>query len=143
MNKTILSFLAATFLSMLALPALAGDLENMAGKWTCTRTNENGAVYTQHLEITKDKFTFRVMGTDKNTVLYVKGDVKISKSGNFNCATFENMQGGRSESDLNDVDDDRHCVYLLDNDTLTIGVNFDKDREQGPRIEVYKREQKD
>lgn len=142
MNKTILSFIAAIFLCCLTMPVFAGDLENMAGKWTCVRTNESGTICTQSLEINKDKFTFRITDADKNTMLYAKGDVKVTKSGDFHCATFENIQGGRSENDLNDVDDDRHCVYVLDNDTLTIGLNFDKDREKGPRIEVYTRSQK-
>ena len=142
MNKTILSFIAAIFLCALTMPAFAGDLENMTGKWTCVRTNESGTVCTQSLEINKGRFTFRITDSDKNTMLYAKGDVKVGKCGDFNCATFENIQGGRSESDLNDVDDDRHCVYVLDNDTLTIGLNFDKDREKGPRIEIYTRSQK-
>ncbi|HZV34126.1 MAG TPA: hypothetical protein VFB72_06070 [Verrucomicrobiae bacterium] len=142
MKKSIFSAIAAVVLLTLVQPLFAGDLEKMAGKWTCVRTNEGGIVCTQRLEISKDQFTFRVTDPDKNTMLYAKGDVKVSKCGDFNCATFENMQAGRSEGDLNDVDDDRHCVYMLDGDTLTIGLNFDKDREKGPRIEVYTRDQK-
>jgi uncharacterized protein (TIGR03067 family) len=142
MKKNVLSFLATFCLLALTSPAFAGDLESMAGKWTCTRTNETGQVFTQSLEIKKDKFTFRITDPDKKTLLYAKGDVELDKHGDLSSVTFGNMQGGASEEDLNDVDDDRHCVYFLDGDTLTIGLNFDKNREKGPRIEVYTRASK-
>src|ERR1700756_721106 len=122
-QRLLCSITTLCFFTLLACPAFAGDLEKMAGKWSLTRTNENGQVYTQSLEIKKDKFTFRVTTSDKNTVLYAKGDVKLEKYGNLHSATFCNIEGGSSQDDLNPTDDDRHCVYVLDSNTLTVGVN--------------------
>lgn len=138
-QRLFCSFMTLCLFTLLACPAFAGDLEKMAGNWSLTRTNENGQVYTQSLEIKKDKFTFRVITSDKNTVLYAKGAVKLEKCGDLRSATFYDIEGGKSQDDLNPSDDDRHCVYVLDGNTLTIGLNFDKDRENGPRIEVYTR----
>ena len=135
-NSTLL---AITLFALTASRALAGDLQEMAGKWSLTRTNDNGSVYTQSLEVTKDKFVFRVMDSDNKIVLYAKGDVKLDKKGEIHSVTFLNIQGGATQDDLQPVDDDRQCVYVLDGNTLTLGLNFDKDREKGPRIEIYSR----
>src|SRR5579883_1433523 len=114
MKKHIVSFLTGLFLFTLwGAPAFAGDLENMAGKWSLTRTNENGQAYTQTLEIKKDKFTFRVTDSEKATLLVAKGDVKVDKCGDLSSVTFTNIEGGNSDDNLNPVDDDRHCVYYL------------------------------
>ncbi|HWF17736.1 MAG TPA: hypothetical protein VG754_00625 [Verrucomicrobiae bacterium] len=143
MKRILFSTLAAMFLfATLALPVRAGDLESMTGKWSCIRTNENGLVCTQTLEIKKDKFTFRVTDSDNKLMLHARGDVKLGKSSELTIATFENIEAGRSDDEWNEVNDDRHCVYFLDGDSLTLGLNFDKDREKGPRIEVYTRAQK-
>jgi uncharacterized protein (TIGR03067 family) len=143
MKKILLSSLAALFLfTLLAAPAFAGDLESLAGKWSLTTTNDNGQTYTQTIECKKDKFTFRITDSDKKTVLFAKGDVKLEKFNGLNSITFLNIQGGISPDDLNPVDDDRRCVYVLDGSSLTLALNFDKDREKGPRLELYTRAQK-
>ncbi|MDB6023657.1 MAG: hypothetical protein JWQ04_3514 [Pedosphaera sp.] len=143
MKKFITSSLAAiTLFTLSASRAFAGDLESMAGKWSLTATNDNGQTYTQALEIKKDKFTFRITDTDKKLVLIAKGDVKLDKCGDISSITFNHIEAGMKEDELSPVDDDRHCVYVLDGSSLTLALNFDRDREKGPRIEVYAKAQK-
>lgn len=140
MNKLITSSLAVLlFLTLSATRIFADDLEKMAGKWSLAHTNDNGLTYTQSLEIVKGKFVFQVTDSDKKVVLYAKGDVKLDKLGELKGASFIHIEGGANSDDLNPVDDDRHCVYVLDGDSLTLAMNFDRDREKGPRIDVYTR----
>jgi uncharacterized protein (TIGR03067 family) len=138
MKKFITSSLAAiTLFTLFAPRAFAGDLETMAGKWSLTATNDNGATYSQALEIKKDKFIFRITDADKKLVLYAKGDVKLEKCGDISSITFIHIEAGTKDDELSPVDDDRHCVYVLDGSSLTLALNFDRDREKGPRIEIY------
>jgi hypothetical protein len=124
----------------MSLPAVAAEADNISGKWTRDAKEDNARHWS--LTIDKDKFTFRVTDADKKTVLYAKGDVKTEKCGSFNCVVFTNIQAGSSEDELNPVDDDRHCIYTLDGNTLTLAMNFDKNRENGARVDVYMRPEK-
>jgi hypothetical protein len=127
-------------LGFLALPALADDLEKLNGKWSTKKKNEEGQAYTQTLEITKGKFKFQITA-EGSSKLYAEGDLKIEKHGAFSALKFSAIKGGGSPSDsLQDVDDDRVCVYSLGYDTLTVAMNFDKDREQGPQLDKYTKE---
>ena len=113
--------------------------EDLSGKWSLTRTNDSGATVTQTLEVMKDgKFIFRIASGDR-TVLYARGDCKLKSHDAIKVAIFEHIEGGGAEDDLKPTDDDRQCVYVLDDDTLTFAVDFDKDRGKSPRIEVYHR----
>lgn len=126
----------------LASPAKADDLETLSGKWSLKGTNENGETYTATVEFTKNKFIFRMEDSDKKTFLYAKGEVKLDKCSELKTITFFNIEGGQSADDLSAVDDDRHMTYVLDGDSLTLSVNFDRYREKGPRIDIYTRAKK-
>ena len=49
------------------------------------------------------------------------------------------IKGGASEADLSPVDDDRTLVYQLGYDSWTVASNFDKERDQAPSLDVYKK----
>ena len=138
MKKIIIArSLTVVLLLLLASPVFAAGLDDLHGKWILKGTNENGVVFTQTLEIKGGKFTFQAAGLDKKVFLYAKGDVKVETTHSLNVADFTNLEGGRSTDDINPIDDDRHCVYYLDGSTLSIAIDFDKDRNKSPRVEVY------
>jgi uncharacterized protein (TIGR03067 family) len=140
--KKLLQFTppALVFLFFIAT-SFATPLEDLAGTWTYTHSGDDGQV-TQTLEIKKDKFTFRITGKDHQTIFYARGDVKVATAETLNTVAFVNIEGGSSADDLNPVNDDRHCVYLLDGDTLSLALDFDKKRDQNPRVEAYTKKEK-
>jgi hypothetical protein len=117
-------------------PALA----KLQGKWSGKRTTSDGQEATATLEIKGDKLTFQAFNADKELRFIAKGAVKAETLGPFHVLKLTDIEGGRSASELEAVDDDRSMVYLLKDDTLTLASNFDKDREnEKPRVEVYQR----
>ena len=137
--KNIIRHLAliTPFLTTIAL--FADDAERLTGKWSAKRANDEGQKSTQTVEIKKDKFTFQVLDADDRVVLHAEGDVKLEKLGPFNVIRFVHIRGGTSSSDLNDVDDEYNSIYTLDSDSWTLAMNFDKERDQKPRVENYTR----
>jgi hypothetical protein len=127
-----------SFLVVFGSPvAFAGDLESLAGKWSVKKTNDNGQSYTQTVSFKKDKFTFKIAGSDDKTYLYAEGDVKVEKLGPFKSIKFTNIKAGKSADELEAVEDDRNCIYKLEEGSFTLASNLDKDREKGPVLEVY------
>lgn len=117
--------------------AFAGDLESLSGKWSVKKTNDSGQSYIQTVSFKKDKFTFKITGSDDKTYLYAEGDVKVEKIGPFKSIKFSNIKAGKSADDLEPVEDDRNCIYKLEEGSFTLASNLDKDREKGPVLEVY------
>ncbi|HEY3855593.1 MAG TPA: hypothetical protein VGO67_14475 [Verrucomicrobiae bacterium] len=117
--------------------AFAGDLEDLAGKWSVKKTNDQGQKYTQSIEVKKDKFTFKIIDADDKVVLIAKGDVKIEKLGPFKSIKFSNIQAGSKTDELEAVDDDRVCVYTLSGNSFSLASNFDKERDAGPALDLY------
>jgi hypothetical protein len=78
----------------------------------------------------KNKFKFQVTSPADDRGVYAEGDVKVETLGPFKAAKFYNIQGGRSPSDLQPVDDDRTVIYTLGDNEMTVAVNFDKEREE-------------
>jgi uncharacterized protein (TIGR03067 family) len=142
MNLVSLSRTAACGLLLFASGALADDLEKLAGKWSVNKTNDQGQAYTQSIEIKKDKFTFRIMRSDGTLRLYATGDVKLDKLGPFNVMKLTNIKAGQSESDTGPLDDDRALIYQLEENSWTVASNFDKERNQKPAVDVYRRADK-
>jgi hypothetical protein len=127
-----------SFLVVFGSPvAFAGDLESLSGKWSVKKTNDNGQSYTQTVSFKKDKFTFKIAGSDAKTYLYAEGDVKVEKLGPFKSIKFTNIKAGKSADELEAVEDDRNCIYKLEEGSFTLASNLDKDREKGPVLEVY------
>ena len=137
--------ISPTFFSLLTIfmfcssSAIADDLERLAGKWSLNKTNAEGQAYSQTIEIKKDKFTFKIVGSDDKVRLYAEGEIKLEKLGPFQVIAFTKIKAGQSASELEPVDDDRTSIYQLGDDTWTLGSNFDKERNQKPSADVYKK----
>lgn len=123
-----------------ATPADSPGLDALQGAWSAKRTNQEGQVVSQVLEIKKDRLIFTLVGADGEVRFFAKGAVAVEKLGPFQILKITGIQAGRSEDSLEAVDDDRTSVFVLDGDTLTLASNFDKTRaNQPPRAETYSR----
>lgn len=129
-------------LLLAASVAAADDLEKLAGKWSVKKTDDRGESYTQTLEIKKDKLTFQIHRSDGTLRIFATGDVKLEKLGPFNAIKIINIKAGANESETSPVDDDRTLIYQLDENTWTLASNFDKERNQKPSVDVYRRADK-
>lgn len=138
MQRIALTLLTTALLAHASL--LADDLERLAGKWVVTKTTDEGQKYSQVIEIKKDKLTFKILDQDQSVRLYAEGTIKLEKLGPFNVMKVTDIKGGSNENDLSPVDDDRTLIYQLGYDTWTIASNFDKQRDQKPSVDVYKRQ---
>jgi hypothetical protein len=132
-----LSLVALSMLIVFGCSAFGGELEDLAGKWSVKKTNANGQAYSQVLEFKKEKFVFKMVGSEEKVFLHAEGDVKLEKLGPFKSIKFFNIKAGASADELESVDDDRTSIYILDGSTITLASNFDKERDKGPGIEVY------
>ncbi|MDB6108824.1 MAG: hypothetical protein JWR69_574 [Pedosphaera sp.] len=136
------SLVTLSLLVVSAASALAGELQDLAGKWSVKKTNENGQAYSQVVELKKEKFVFKMVGSEGKTFLHAEGDVKLEKLGPFKSIKFFNIKAGASADELESVDDDRTSIYTLEGSTITLASNFDKERDKGPSIEVYTKAEK-
>ena len=74
MKSRITAILTAVgFAAVCVTPALGDDMETLAGKWSCQKTNEDGQKYTQQIEIKTNKFTFKITDKDGDTMIYAEG----------------------------------------------------------------------
>ncbi|MGO8928429.1 MAG: hypothetical protein ACLQU3_16295 [Limisphaerales bacterium] len=133
MQRNLLSLTAAfVFTTLGSASASADDLDALAGKWVAERTDAQGRAFKEVLEINKNRFKFQVTSPADDRGIYAEGDVKTETLGPFKTAKFYNIQGGRSPSDLQPVDDDRTVIYTLGYNEMTAAVNFDKERDEPP-----------
>ena len=126
-------------LSLLIFTAAAGanDLDALQGKWSVKKTGDRGP-YTQQIEFKKDKFIFKIFGADDAVVFVATGDVEVKKQGPFNTARFFNIKAGRTENDLEPVEEERNSVYILDNSQFFMASNFDRVRQnEKPSADAY------
>lgn len=122
------------------LLTMADDLSKLEGKWTIKKTSNEGQMVTHQLEISKNKFKFRVIGGNDQVELYAEGEIKLSKMGTFSAVKFFNIKAGASADQVEAIDDDHEGIYVLDENTWTIAANFDKSREnQKPSADAYTR----
>jgi len=118
----------------------ADDLQALTGKWSVKKTNDEGQVFTQTVEVKKDRFIFEILGADAALFFHAEGDFKLEKLGPFNCARFSSIHGGRSASEMRAIDDEYVLIYTLDGDTWTTAMNFDKQPgSQKPSLDIYQR----
>jgi uncharacterized protein (TIGR03067 family) len=136
----------ASALALLALfhptlaPAADSALDELQGKWSVQKTNEEGRVYSQHLEFTQDKLTFELRREDGEVRFVAKAKVKTDKAGPLKTFTLSDIEAGRSSTELEPVDDQRSSVYTLRDGNLVIASNFDRERDnERPSIDVYTR----
>jgi hypothetical protein len=115
----------------------ADDLATLQGKWTVKKTGDRGA-YTQQIEFKDKKFIFKILGADDAVAFIATGEVELKKQGPFNTARFFGLKAGRSDTELESVDEERNSVYLLDGGQFYLASNFDKARDrEKPSVDAY------
>ena len=137
------TLIALTMVFAVAPVASAADsrlLDRLQGTWSGKRTSDNGTELTQTIEIAGDKLAYTLANSDREVRLFAKGTIKVEMLGPFHVMKLSDIQAGRSATDSQAVEDERTTVYILDEDTLTLASNFDKDRQnQKPSVDTYKR----
>ena len=135
MKKLACVFLVVT----VAHYAIAAD-SALNGKWSMKRTNSEGRVSSQQLNISGDKMTFELRNADGELRLFAKANFKTEKAGPFKYFVLSDIEGGRSDNDLQSVDDTRTSVYTLREGKLIVASNFDRERDnERPSMDVYTR----
>src|SRR5687768_7512966 len=121
----------------LAGTAWADDLAALQGKWSVKKSGDRGT-FTQQLEIKEKKFVFKIMNADDAVTFVATGEVELKKQGPFNTARFFSIKAGRSDTELEAVEEERNSVYLLDGGQFYLASNFDKARErEKPSVDAY------
>lgn len=139
----ILTVLGSFVLSSLLICRAEDDagLAALQGKWTLRKPSPEGVSQVRTLEIRKDKLTFRVLDDSGDLKLFAKGDIKTGKLSPFRVLHLTGIQAGQTETDLTAIDDDRTSLYRVDEDSLTLVSNLDKDRDnQPPALDTYRLE---
>ena len=135
----------ATALALLAvasssMAAESPGLAKLQGKWSTKRAGSDGQDASFTMEIKGEKLTFEAFRGDNELRFVAKGNIKAEMQGPFHVLKITQIEAGGSASDLQPVNDDRSSVYFLQDDTLTLASNFDKERDnEKPRLEVYQR----
>ncbi len=139
MKKRFLTLsLAVGIIARAAFSSHAGELEDLSGKWSCSKTNSEGAAYKQVIDFKKDTFVFQIVDSAAKVLLYAEGKVKLDKAGGLRVLKLSDIQYGRSKDDLQPIDDDRTDVYTIRDDKLLLVSNFDKERDnQEPQVDTY------
>jgi hypothetical protein len=128
--------------TMAGAAEVSPGLKTLQGKWTGERTNSEGRRGSAVLEIKDDKLNFRLSDAEGSVRFVAKGTVKANKAGEFSVLTVTDIKAGRSEDDLEPVDDDRVSVYTLREGKLYLASGFDKSREnERPRVDEYARDE--
>jgi hypothetical protein len=130
-------FLILLAMFVATVGAWADDLDALQGKWRVKKTGDRGA-YTQQLEFKKNQWVFKIFDAEDRAVFIASGEAELKKQGPFNALRFFKIKAGRSEADLEPVDEERNSIYLLDNGTFYLGGGFDKVREnEKPSADAY------
>lgn len=117
-------------------------LKSLQGKWAGERSNSEGQRSKTSLEIKDDKLTFKSMDADGNLRLFAKGTVKVEKAGDLRILIATDLRAGKTEDNLEPVDDDRASVYIVREGKLYLGSGFDKARDnERPRVDEYTRQE--
>ena len=134
MKRTVWCFL---LILVTAVSLWADDLDQLQGKWSVKKNRERGS-FTQQIEFKKNKWTFKLIGSDGILILIASGDVEMKKQGPFNSARFFNIKAGRAENDMEAVEDERNSLYILDAGTFYLASNFDRARDnEKPTVDAY------
>jgi hypothetical protein len=119
------------------LSAWADDLDAIQGKWRVKKTGDRGA-YTQQLEFKKNQWVFKIFDSEDRAIFMATGEVELKKIAPFNSLRLFKIKAGRSEADLESVEEERNSLYLLDNGFLYLASGFDKPREnEKPSADAY------
>ena len=93
---------------------------------------------SQGCPLTKNKWKFKLVGSDSNPVLVAEGNLELKETGGVKIAKLMDLQADGSASDLNDTNDDRVSVYTFRDGKLILAGNFDKERNnEKPSMDEY------
>jgi len=130
MKKYLLMTVLAAILALTATTnSLGQSLSDLQGKWEMKKKTSRFGEATQTIEIKDQKFTYKVVSKDGDTLLFAKGKIKAEKLGPFNVVKLTDIEGGRAETDLQAIDDERTIVYTTGENSLNFAMNFDRSRE--------------
>ena len=121
----------------LAASVWGDDLATLQGKWTVKKTGDRGA-YTQQIEFKDKKWVFKILNSEDAVTFVATGELELKKQGPFNTARFFAIKAGRSDTEMEPVEEERNSIYLLDGGQLYLASNFDKARErEKPSADAY------
>jgi len=132
MKKYLLALVTVSAFGLLTSPTVLGQTtgtSEIQGKWTLKKNSERWGDITQTVEFKDDTFTYRVQSKQGDTLLFAKGKVKVEKLGSFKVMKLTGIEGGYSESNLEATNDDRDILFVKGWNTLTIALNFDRERD--------------
>ncbi len=130
MKKYLLTTAIACVLAMVATTtSRAQSFSDLQGKWEMKKKTARFGEATQTLEFKDQKFTYKVVSKDGETLLFAKGKAKVEKLGPFNVVKLTDIEGGRAETDLQAVDDERTIIYATGENSVNFAMNFDRSRE--------------
>ena len=131
MKKHLITLLAISAFGLLGTPNVVGQTASASeiqGKWTLKKNSDRWGDITQTVEFKDAGFTYRVQSKQGDTLLFAKGKVKLEKLGSFKVMKLTDIEGGYSEDNLESTGDDRDIIYIAGWNSLTLALNFDRDR---------------
>ncbi len=121
-----------------ATAELSPALKSLQGNWITERTGSDGQRGKAVLQIKDDKLDFRLLNNEGDLRFVAKGTVKVEKAADFRILVATDLRAGRSEDDLQPVDEDRSSVYTVHEGKLYLASGFDRAREnERPRLDEY------
>ena len=141
MKKHLLTLAAITAFGLLGTLSVLGQTaasSEIQGKWTLKKNSDRWGEVTQTVEFKDTSFTYRVQSKQGDTILFAKGKVKLEKLGSFKVMKLTDIAGGYSEDSLEPTNDDRDIIYLTGWNSLTVAMNFDRERsDEKAEVDTY------
>ena len=131
MKKHLFTLVAVSAFGLLLNLSVLGQTaanSEIQGKWTLKKNSDRWGEITQTVEFKDTSFTYRVQSKQGDTILFAKGKVKLEKLGSFKVMKLTDIVGGYSEDNLESTNDDRDLIYITGWNSLTVAMNFDRDR---------------
>jgi hypothetical protein len=118
----------------------ADDLAALDGKWSMKRKTDDGQTATYQLHFKDGKFTFRLMSEGGSTLLYAEGTAKIASAGAVKVLMLSDLKAGPSDTEINPVEEKFDAPVRVAGGTLYLASGLDREREESPRLDVYRKE---
>ena len=141
MKKHLFALVAVSAFGLLGTLSALGQTaatSELQGKWTLKKNSDRWGEVTQTVEFKDAGLTYRVQSKQGDTLLFAKGKVKLEKLGSFKVMKLTDIVGGYSEDNLEPTNDDRDLIYLTGWNSLTLALNFDRERsDEKAEIDTY------
>lgn len=141
MTRTLRFFTRAALCLCLGVAAVqAADSSLPEGKWTMKRVTDDGTTVVQKIVINESKLTFRMMSEGGSTIIYAEGRARVEKAGDIKVLMLDNIKAGPSESEAQLITETFQAPFRLGYNTLYLASGLDRERDDAPRMDVYKKE---